>query len=133
MKKARLATYIIFFTFHLGFLIVALLIDSISPKEPIDPNNFNDLLKLIPLSKYANYIFIVKWVAAIGIILVIIDFIIDVLEKRDYKAAINKLENELNATKAKMFDMQEEKGNKAAVATSVTPDSTSKTEDADDE
>ena len=106
MKKARLATYVIFFTFHLGFLIVALLIDSISPKEAIDPNNFNDLLKLIPFSKYANYIFIVKWVATIGIILVIVDFIIDFWEKKVYKGEINQLRNELNATKAKMFDMQ---------------------------
>ena len=107
MKKARLATYVIFFAFHLGFLIVALLIDSISPKEPIDPDNFNDLLKLIPLSKYANYIFIVKWVATIGMVLVIIDFVIDYMEKRIFKTEISQLKNELNQTKAKMYDMQE--------------------------
>lgn len=106
MKKARLTTYVIFFAFHLGFLLVALLIDSISPKEPIDPNNFNDLLKLIPLSKYANYIFIVKWVATIGIVLVAIDFVIDFMEKKTFKTEIDSLKNELNSTKAKMYDMQ---------------------------
>lgn len=108
MKKARLSTYVIFFGFHLGFLIVALLIDSISPKEPIDPNNFNDLLKLIPLSKYANYIFVVKWVATIGIVLVVVDFMIDFIEKKTFKSEIDSLKNELNATKAKMYDMQSE-------------------------
>ena len=108
MKKARLSTYVIFFTFHLGFLIVALLIDSILPDKPINPDNFSDLGKLIPLLKYFNYIFIVKWVAIIGIILVAIDFIIDILEKRSFKAEIDHLKNELNATKAKMYDMQAE-------------------------
>ncbi|MDH5475662.1 MAG: hypothetical protein OEX22_08240 [Cyclobacteriaceae bacterium] len=106
MKKARLLTYVIFFAFHLGFLIVALLIDGILPDKPIDPDNFSDLGKLIPLLKYFNYIFIVKWVATIGIILVVIDFIIDFMEKSSFKSEINALKNELNATKAKMYDMQ---------------------------
>lgn len=106
MKKARLLTYVIFFAFHLGFLVTALLIDGILPDDPIDPESFSDLGKLIPLLKYFNYIFIVKWVAIIGIILVIVDFIIDFMEKNSFKSEINDLKNELNATKAKMYDMQ---------------------------
>ena len=120
MKKIRLITYLIFFAFHLGFLLVAFLIDSVAPKEAIDPDNIADLLQLVPLSKYVNYIFIVKWVAIIGISLVIVDFIVDIYERNRYKSEATSLRNELNAVKAQLFDMQ--KTSTSAATTPATGD-----------
>ena len=119
MKRIKLITYLVFFTFHLGLLLVAFWIDSIAPKDPIDFNKniydlindlMDDLPQLIPLLKYINYIFIVKWIAIVGVALVIINFTINVFETNHYKSQINSLQNEINATKAKMFDIQKTSG-----------------------
>ena len=48
-----------------------------------------------------------KYGALVGVVLVIVDFIMDKTEKRVLTMEINKIQNELNAVKAQLFDRQQ--------------------------
>jgi len=48
-----------------------------------------------------------KYGAIIGVILVIVDFVMDKAEKSILTKEVEKTQNELNAVKAQLFDMQQ--------------------------
>lgn len=48
-----------------------------------------------------------KYGAIIGVILVIVDFLMDKAEKSILTKEVDKIQNELNSVKAKLFDIQQ--------------------------
>lgn len=92
MKKNRVIFYLIFALFHIGALIFTIKLG-------------NDSTFLMSMFSWVPYF---KWVTLLGVILVIIDFIwawIVVKESNRERAALS---HEVNALKAKLFDMQEQ-------------------------
>lgn len=93
MKKLRLTIYILFFTFNISLFLFSLYIETFD-------NIFELGALILPRIPY------MKYGALIGVILVIVDYVVDKAEKRTLEKEIEVIQNELNATKAKMFDMQ---------------------------
>ncbi len=60
-----------------------------------------------------------KYGALIGLVLVVVDYIVDKAEKRTLTKEIEKTQNELNAVKAQLFDKQQS----PATAPSISEDS----------
>ena len=92
MKKHRIIFYLIFALFHVGALIFTIKLG-------------NDSTFLMSMFSWVPYF---KWVTLLGVILVVVDFIwawIVVNESNREKAALS---HEVNALKAKLFDMQEQ-------------------------
>lgn len=92
MKRKRVIFYLIFALFHIGALIFTIKLG-------------NDSTFLMSMFSWVPYF---KWVTLLGVILVVVDFIwawIVVSESNREKAALS---HEVNALKAKMFDMQEQ-------------------------
>ena len=92
MKKHRVIFYLIFALFHVGALIFTIKLG-------------NDSTFLMSMFSWVPYF---KWVTLLGVILVVVDFIwawIVVNESNREKAALS---HEVNALKAKLFDMQEQ-------------------------
>lgn len=92
MKKQRVIFYLIFVLFHIGALIFTIRLG-------------NDSTFLMSMFSWVPYF---KWVTLLGVIMVVIDFIwawIVVKESSRQRAA---LFHEVNALKAKLFDMQEQ-------------------------
>jgi len=103
MKKLRLIIYILFFTFNISLFLFTVYIETF--------DNIFELGKLIlPNISY------MKYGALIGVILVVVDFIVDKAEKSLLTREIEKTRNELNAVKAQLFDSQ-----KATPSTPATP------------
>ena len=93
MKKLRLIIYILFFTFNIALFLFTVYIESY--------DNIFELGKLIlPNISY------MKYGALIGVILVVVDFIVDKAEKGVLVKEVEKTRNELNAVKAQLFDSQ---------------------------
>ena len=110
MKKFRLIIYILFFTFNIALFLFTLYIETFENIFELG----SLILPRIPYMKYG---------ALIGVVLVIIDFVIDKAEKRSLQAEISKIESELNAAKAKMYDMQSSSSTPVAEKSSVIPSS----------
>lgn len=69
-----------------------------------------------------------KYGALIGVILVIVDFIMDKAEKKILLSEIDKTKNELNAVKAQLFDRQQSppsSDTSASESSTETPEATS--------
>jgi hypothetical protein len=68
------------------------------------------IIENIEIFKLASWILpkipFMKYGALIGLILVIVDFIMDKTEKSILTKEVNKVQNELNAVKAQLFDIQ---------------------------
>lgn len=109
MKKFRLIIYILFFTFNIALFLFTLYIETFENIFELG----SLILPKIPYMKYG---------AVVGVILVIIDFVIDKAEKKALQAEISKIESELNATKAKLYDMQSSSST-IVEKSSVTPSS----------
>ena len=94
MKKSRLIFYIIFSAFHLFIFFFSLYVDS-------EKNNIQFLLSL------QSKIWLMKYGSLIGIILLATDLAWDWTARRSFKNEKDKLNHEIDALKAKLFDMQE--------------------------
>lgn len=94
MKKNRLVFYIIFSSFHLFIFFFSLYVDS-------QKNNIQFLLTL------QGKIWLLKWGSLFGIILLAIDIVWDWNARRTFKNEKDKLNHEIDALKAKLFDIQD--------------------------
>ena len=69
------------------------------------------IIENIEIFKLASWILpkiaYMKYGALVGVVLVIVDFVMDKTEKKVLTKEINKIQNELNAVKAQLFDRQE--------------------------
>ena len=92
MKKNRVIFYIIFALFHIGAFVFTIALG-------------NDSGFLMSMFSWVPYF---KWVTLLGVVLVIIDFIWSSIESKDRSRERAALAHEVNALKAKLFDMQEE-------------------------
>lgn len=105
MKKHRVIFYLIFTLFHIGALIFTIRLG-------------NDSTFLMSMFSWVPYF---KWVTLLGVILVLVDFIwswIVVKESNRERAALS---HEVNALKAKLFDMQEQMTKTASSARPINP------------
>jgi hypothetical protein len=68
------------------------------------------IIENIEIFKLASWILpkiqYMKYGALIGVVLVIVDFLMDKAEKKVLSIEVNKIQNELNAVKAQLFDIQ---------------------------
>jgi hypothetical protein len=92
MNKNRLIFYAFFTAFNLGAFIFTLILE----------NNSSMLLSMV------QYVPWFKYIALLGLILVIIDVIWSWSINRESKKEKAALTHELNTLKAKLFDIQEE-------------------------
>lgn len=93
MKK-RIIFYIIFSTFHLFLFFFSLYVDS----------KKDDLSFLLTLQ---SKIWMLKYASLFGLLLLVIDLLWDRWVLRKHKQEKDQLQHEVNALKAKLFDMQE--------------------------
>ena len=94
MKKYRLIFYLVFLTFHLALFLFTLQVDD--KKE-----NFEYLIKL------QGSLHLFKYGAFFGLLLVGIDFFWTLLSTRAAETEKNKIQQEVNTLKAKLFDTTE--------------------------
>ncbi len=94
MKKYRLIFYISFFLYH---VIISSFTFYVS-NHKMDFQFLSDLIK---------YIDLMSWGTLIGLILVVVDFFMDQREIVNYKNELAQSKGEVNALKAKLFDLQE--------------------------
>lgn len=99
MKKPKSIFYLVYFLFHISLLIVAIYVNHRS-------EDFEFLLKL------RSNMSLMTYVSVAGLILFAINMILVSMEVRNNKQTKEKLENEVNSMKAKMFDLQEASGKK---------------------
>lgn len=92
MKKLRLTIYILFFAFNISLFVMTLIIENIEI--------FKLASWILPKITY------MKYGALVGVVLVIVDFIMDKAEKKVLTMKINEIQNELNSVKAQLFDRQ---------------------------
>ncbi|MTI23017.1 hypothetical protein E1176_18445 [Fulvivirga sp. RKSG066] len=103
MKKPKSIFYIVYFLFHVLLLGVAIYVNYRS-------EDFEFLLKL-----RANMTIMI-YAAVAGMILFIINMVIITMEVRNHKQKKEKLENEVNSLKAKMFDLEHASSTPAATS-----------------
>lgn len=94
MKKNRLIFYAVFAAFHLFIVFFSIFIDT----------NKNDLGFL---SRIHGWIFLMKYGAFFGLILLIIDMIWAYGSNRELNRENEILSGEISSLKAKLFDLQE--------------------------
>jgi hypothetical protein len=94
MKKLRLTIYILFFGFNISLFLFSIYVETFDNIFELG----SLILPKIPYMKYG---------ALIGLILVIVDFIMDKAEKKVLSMEVEKIKNELNAVKAQLFDSQQ--------------------------
>lgn len=94
MKKNRLIFYIVFSSFHLFIFFFSIYVDS-------QKNNIQFLLSL------QSKIWLLKYGSLIGIILLATDLVWDWSARREFKKEKDILTHEIDALKAKLFDLQE--------------------------
>lgn len=95
MSKNRLIFYAVFAAFHLFLFFFSLYVDS--QKE-----NVQFLLSL------QGKIWMIKYGAFFGLMLLATDIIWEWKSEREYKKNNDQLKNELTHLKAKLFDLQED-------------------------
>ena len=93
MRKNRVIFYLIFALFHIGALIFTIKLGS-------------DSTFLMSMFSWVPYF---KWITLLGVILVIIDFVWSWIVVSNSNRERAALSHEVNALKAKLFDMQEQK------------------------
>lgn len=98
MRKSRLIFYIIFAAFQIFLVAFSLYVD----------NQKEDFHFLLSLQSKIGWL---KYGSFLGVILLGIDFFWNWKVMRDHEKEKGLLQNELNSTKARMFDMQEETRN----------------------
>lgn len=108
MKKLRLTIYILFFAFNISLLIFSLVIEQIDVFELAG--------WILPKISY------MKYGAMLGVLLVAVDFIVDKVEKATLSKEVEKTQNELNAVKAQLFDMQQKSSSAPAEAPVSSPE-----------
>ena len=94
MNKNRLIFYAVFGAFHLFLFFFSLYVDS-------QKDNVQFLLSL------QGKIYLLKYGAFFGLMLLITDFIWEWRSERVYKKNNDQLNHELKMLKAKLFDLQE--------------------------
>lgn len=104
MKKLRLTIYILFFSFNIILFLFTLYVETFD-------NIFELGSKILPNIPY------MKYGALIGVILVIVDFLMDKAEKKILSIEVEKNKNELNAVKAQLFDLQQSTSTPASSST----------------
>lgn len=116
MKTFRIVFYIVYFVFHLVLFITAVLAA-------------NSIKFLMDVFKYIDFL---KYGALFGLILLLIDIIHLTFTARSYKSKIELLENEKNALKARLWDIEEQRKsgtNEFTVKTSREPEEDIKKEE----
>ncbi len=93
MKKNRAIFYIIFALFHLGAFVFTVKLG-------------NDRAFLLSVYDWVAYF---KWATLLGVVLVAIDLIWTLVSIKEHGREKAALVHEVNALKAKLFDMQEAK------------------------
>jgi len=93
MKKPKSIFYLIYFLFHIILLGVSIYVNYRS-------EDFEFLLKLRANMSLMTY------VSVAGLILFGINMVLISMESKNARKVKEKLENEVNSTKAKMYDMQ---------------------------
>ncbi len=94
MKKLRLIIYILFFGFNISLFLFSIYVESFDNIFELG----SLILPKIPYMKYG---------ALIGLVLVVVDYVVDKIEKKALTKEIEKIQNELNAVKAQLFDKQQ--------------------------
>jgi hypothetical protein len=94
MKNSKYIFHILFVLFHILLVIVALYVDS-------QRDNFSFLLKL------QKYIPSMKYMAFFGLILLGVNYLLILVDRRSHNQEAESLKKENNVLKAKMFDLQE--------------------------
>src|SRR5690606_19973427 len=89
----RAIFYIIFALFHIGAFVFTVKLG-------------NDRAFLLSVYDWVSYF---KWVTLLGLVLVVIDFIWTLISINEHGREKAALVHEVNALKAKLFDMQEAK------------------------
>jgi len=112
MKKPKSIFYLVYFLFHVMLLVVSIYVNYRS-------EDFEFLLKL------RSNMALMIYVSVAGLILFGINMILASMETKNSKKGKEKLENEINSMKARMYDLQE-----AAASTTAA---TSKKEEDDNE
>lgn len=95
MGKNRLIFYVVFGLFHLSIFLFSLYVDS----------HQDNIQFLIAMQKR---IWLLKYGSFFGLSLLIADAIWHLKEERDHIKEKDKVQKELTALKAKLFDLQEE-------------------------
>ena len=108
MKKNRLIFFAIFGLFQLGIFLFSYYIKA-------SQQNFSDLLQIL---KSINWIVVGS---LLGIILLITEIIWVSVTEKNHKKEAQKLTQELNLLKAKLFDLQEAANNSANIRPETTP------------
>ncbi len=100
MNRNRLIFYAVFALFHISILSVSIFFNAKGQDELVDyfMKNFSALFTWISLSKY---------VAIVGLVLIIIDIVWAYMLNKKIEFEKNALNNELTILKAKLFDLQE--------------------------
>ena len=93
MKKYRFIFYVVFFLFHLILFGFSLYVD-------MQKNDFGTLTELY---KHVGYI---KYGTFLGLVLVLMDFLMDKIEISRMEKKIMESQNETNSWKAKLYDLQ---------------------------
>lgn len=94
MKKNRLIFYAIFAFFQVSIFLFTVYMD-------VNQNDTSLLFAIL------NKIWMLKYGALIGILLLATDIIWLMREERDQKRQRDQLQSEMNTLKAKLFDLQE--------------------------
>ncbi|MDX1628854.1 MAG: hypothetical protein R3345_09155 [Fulvivirga sp.] len=97
MKKPKSIFYFIYFLFHVMLLGVSIYVNYRS-------EDFEFLLKL------RSQMDILTYVSVVGLVLFGINIVLISMEHRNHKKTKEKLEGEVNAIKAKMYDLQDATG-----------------------
>jgi len=110
MKKPKSIFYLIYFLFHVLLLGVSIYVNYRS-------EDFEFLLKL------RNNMSLMIYVSVAGLILFGVNMILISMESRNSRKVKEKLESEVNNTKAKMYDMQGSKPSEPDSSKSEKPES----------
>ncbi len=94
MKKYRLIFYLIFLIFHVAVFLFTLQVDN-------NKENFEYLIKM------QGSLHLFKYGAFLGLVLVGIDFFWTLISMRSVESEKNKIQQEVNILKAKLFDTSE--------------------------
>jgi len=103
MKKPKSIFYLVYLLFHVILLAVSVYVNYRS-------EDFEFLLKL------RSNMSLMIYVSVVGLVLFIVNMILISMEARNHRHAKEKLENEVNSMKAKMFDLQEATASKKEVS-----------------
>lgn len=115
MKKPKTIFYLVYFLFHVLLLAVSIYVNYKS-------EDFEFLLKLRANMSLMTY------VSVAGLILFGINMVLVYMEARNFRQTKKKLEEEVNSTKAKMYDLREASDSKSK---DTKPEESTKEESSD--